>query len=224
MDVKKKFLYRFSLVVIPPVYDIFSRLLFATCRVTENNRYHWDRHVEAGPIIGAFWHYGICLSIYLARGKQWVAMVSGSKDGEYIARILEWQGYETVRGSSTRGGLGALKKMISRIKEGINGAIVADGSQGPPRKVQPGAILLASRTGIPIIPMAWAADKYITFNSWDRTILPRPFARISAWYGEPLEVPGNLGSENVEKYRLELEDRLNTAYSKAWNTFGKQEH
>ncbi|MCK5231981.1 MAG: lysophospholipid acyltransferase family protein [Desulfobulbaceae bacterium] len=224
MDVKRDFLYRLSLVLTPPVYTILTRLLFATCRITENNREYWDRCSKAGPVISAFWHYGISYSIHLARGKQWVAMVSSSRDGEYIARILEWMGYETVRGSRTRGGLGALKKMMSRIREGINGAIVADGSQGPPRKVQAGAILLASRTGTPIIPMAWAADRHIRFNSWDRTILPKPFARISLWYGEPLEVPADLGSEEVEKYRVELEDRLNTAYSRAWNDFGKEEH
>lgn len=224
MVVKRGFLYRLSLALIPPVYAILSRLLFATCRITENNREYWDRCSESGPFILAFWHYGICYSIHLAKGKQWVAMVSGSRDGEYIARILEWMGYETVRGSRTRGGLGALKKMMSRVKHGINGALVADGSQGPPRKVQAGAILLASRTGAPIMPMAWAADRHITFNSWDRTILPKPFARISAWYAEPLEVPADLSSEDVEKYRVKLEKRLNTAYSRAWKGFGREDH
>jgi hypothetical protein len=101
---------------------------------------------------------------------------------------------------------------------------VADGSQGPPKIVQAGSILLAARTGAPIIPMVFAASRYYTINSWDRTIIPKPFSRIDFYYGKPLFVTANLRPEDLESYRLQLEERLNELYKKAWTRYGKIVH
>jgi lysophospholipid acyltransferase (LPLAT)-like uncharacterized protein len=152
------------------------------------------------------------------------AMVSASRDGEYIARLAERFGFETVRGSRNKKGVEGLKAMLRAVRKGSSAAIVADGSQGPPRIVQPGAILLASRTGAPIIPMIWAASSYFSINSWDRTIVPKPFSRIDFYYGEPLLVPEKLKPEELEKYRLHLEEILNGLYDKAWGRYKKVVH
>ncbi len=117
-------------------------------------------------------------------------MVSASRDGEYLARLAEQFGFETVRGSRNKKGVQGLKAMLRAVQNGNSAAIVADGSQGPPKIVQAGAILLAARTGAPIIPMIFAASRYFTINSWDRTIIPKPFSRIDFYYGEPLFVTG----------------------------------
>ena len=103
-------------------------------------------------------------------------------------------------------------------------AIVADGSQGPRRIVQPGAILLAARTGVPIVPMVFAASSYFTIRSWDRTIIPKPFSRIDFYYGEPIFVSAKLKPEEIEEHRLDLEQRLNDIYVKAWGRYEKIEH
>jgi lysophospholipid acyltransferase (LPLAT)-like uncharacterized protein len=151
-------------------------------------------------------------------------MVSASKDGEYIAQLARLLGHVPVRGSSNRGGVKALRDMIELLKQGRNSAIVADGSQGPARRVQPGCILMASKSGKPIVPMAWAADRCLIFNSWDRTVVPLPFATIALHHGEPFYVPPGLASPQVEAYRFELEQRLNRLYEEVWRAVGKPPH
>jgi hypothetical protein len=152
------------------------------------------------------------------------AMVSASRDGEYIARLAEKFGFETVRGSKNKKSVEGLKAMLRAILNGSSAAIVADGSQGPPRVVQAGILLLASRTGAPIIPMVFSASSYFTINSWDRTIIPKPFSRIDFFYGEPLYLPAKVKPEGLEQYRLKLEEQLNELYDKAWGRYGKKIH
>ena len=84
--------------------------------------------------------------------------------------------------------------------------------------------MLASKAGAAIVPVAWAADRYKTFRSWDRTALPMPFAKVVIHYGEPIEVPAGVRSEELEQYRLRLEQSLDDLYERAWQEFGRTEH
>lgn len=151
-------------------------------------------------------------------------MVSASRDGEFVARTAERFGLEAIRGSSNRQGAQALKKLLKAMKAGKHIGIVADGSQGPARVFQPGAIFLASKTGAPILPMAWAADRYIVFNSWDMTVLPKLFSRIILCYGKPINIPPDLDSEGIEAERLKVEEEMNRIYTQVWAEFDKQDH
>lgn len=227
MSVMKKFLYGLSLAVGPFIFGLLTRLLFATCRITWVGREHLEKlDREQKPLIAAFWHYGVFLILHLSRGqRKWVAMVSSSQDGEYVARIVESYGFEAVRGSRNRGGIGALKGMVKAVRDrGLSAAIVADGSQGPPLVAQPGAVLLASYSGTVVLPVGWAADRYWVFRSWDRTVLPKPFARVVVEIGEPLAVPGGLSSEGLEDWRLDLDRRLLAIYRRTWAMFGREGH
>ena len=217
-------LNRLGLAVVPALAYGLCSLLFASCRIDRFGYEYWRQCSAGGPFIIAFWHFSIFLMGYQAEGRKMVAMVSGSSDGEFLARLLHKIGHETVRGSRRKGGLDALKEMSAWLAKGYSGVIVADGSQGPARQVQAGVILLASRTGAPILPMTWAADRYFAFNSWDRSILPKPFARIALGYGEPLAVPAGIKSQELQRYRLDLEERLNRLYEEAWGRFDKKEH
>jgi lysophospholipid acyltransferase (LPLAT)-like uncharacterized protein len=227
MAVKPGFGQRLALWLVPLVYTMLVRLLFATCRVRvigeEHRRWCYSRST---PFVAAFWHYSVFAVIELSRnrGKRWAAMVSASDDAEYVARLLERQGGVTVRGSRNRSGVRALKGLIDLMRQGYNAAIVADGSQGPPRVMQAGALLLAGKIGAPILPVAVAADRYWAFRSWDRTVLPKPFARLVLCYGEPLTVPAETGAAMIESSRLELEARLNRLYEKAWREVGRSGH
>ena len=219
--------YRLSLWLVPLLYSLMTRLLFSTYRVRAGGKGAEVidmRLAEKAPFVAAFWHYGVIFFPYLTRGRKWVAMVSASKDGEYIARILERIGFKTVRGSSHHRRVSALRRMLQWVRSGHNAGIVADGSQGPARKAQSGPILLAAKTGCPIMPMAWSADSYWTFKSWDRTILPKPFARIFVEFGPPLEVPAGIRGEEVEGYRLRLEKEIDAVYLKAWSHCNRKGH
>ena len=228
MAVKNGLVYRLLLAGVPWLYAGLSRLLFATCRVRVHGRENLEQCEGQGkPFVAVFWHYSVFTAVELIRsrgGRGWTAMVSDSEDGEFVARILARQGVVAVRGSRNRGGLPALKGLIGLLHQGYNAAIVGDGSQGPPRAMQAGAILLAGKSGAPILPLAVAADRYWAFRSWDRTLLPKPFARLALWYGEPLSVPEKPGTEEIERYRREAERRLNDLYIQAWGGFGKKGH
>ncbi len=211
--------------VVPVTLALLMRLWFATCRVRVHNLDNFlDPKKTGKPVIASFWHYSIIYFFYFVRGNRVTAMVSASRDGEYIARLARQFGYTAARGSRNNKGVEGLKVLFRAIRSGDNCALVADGSQGPPRVAQPGAILLASRTGAPILPMVWSAERYFTIRSWDRTVIPKPFSRIDYFYGEPLLVPADLKSDAIEEYRLLLEQRLNLLYVEAWGQYNKSEH
>jgi lysophospholipid acyltransferase (LPLAT)-like uncharacterized protein len=217
--------YKLSLQAVPFFFVWLIRIWFGTCRVTIHGQEHMDRlKAKKAPVIGSFWHYGVLYILYFFRGESGVAMVSASRDGEYVSRIVEKLGNQTVRGSRKKGGMQAIIKLIRAVREGHNAILVADGSQGPARVVQAGSLMLASHTGAPVLPMAWSCNRYKRFGSWDGTALPLPFSRIDFFYAPPLQVPPDLKDNDLEGYRLELENRLNALYAQAWALHGKVEH
>ncbi len=221
----KRFGSALFLAIVPWFFAWLMRIWFVTCRVRVHNKeYLTGTYSAEKPVISSFWHYTIIYTFYFVRKYPATAMVSASDDGEYIARLAGHFGFNTVRGSSNRGGVEALKKLMKVVRGGEIASIVTDGSQGPPRVAQPGAVLLASRTGVPIVPMLWSASRYFTINSWDRTAVPMPFSRIDYYYGEPIHVPGKLKRAEIEQYRLQLEKSLNSLYTTAWGRYGKLEH
>lgn len=232
MAIKNPYLQSLARRLTPPLYHLVSRGLFSTCRVQTHGLEHLHAGLARQPFISACWHYAVFFHLHQVRRQQkkldprarWVLMVSASDDAELLSGALRLMDAEMVRGSRSRGGVAALKAMIAQVKAGANAGIIADGSQGPARIAQAGAILLASRTGAPILPSAWAADRAWVLRSWDRTVIPKPGARISYHYGPPLAVPAGVKGADLENYRRELEKRLNELYAAAWQQFGRQAH
>ncbi len=168
------------------------------------------------PVIAAIWHSSIIYTLYHFKAHQAVVMVSGSKDGEWVARVLKRWGQIPVRGSKLKGGLQAIRRMAALMREhGYNAGIVADGSQGPAMIAQKGPVVLARDTGAAVVPMGFAARPAHRFNSWDRTILPMPFSRVSIFYGDAIYVPKGARGAELEAYRVRLESALNEATARA---------
>jgi len=142
--------------VISFIASLFIRVLHATLRVR-----HVDvEHIRDTPqYILAFWHAHLLLMLHSRYRKPISVMISRSKDGEYIARVFDWYGVESARGSSTRGGSAALREMIRDARDGKNIVFTPDGPKGPARIAQPGVISAAQATGLPIVPIAFAAKK-----------------------------------------------------------------
>ncbi|MGL1930160.1 MAG: lysophospholipid acyltransferase family protein [Desulfotalea sp.] len=221
----KKITEKILKVVIPRLVYWLMMLWFSTLRIKVHgaeNRV--DSTGEDRRVVAAFWHYSIFLVLYMARKDSVAVMVSSSKDGDYLAKVAELFGYIPVRGSSNRGGLSALKDMLRQVKKGYNAGVVSDGSQGPPLKVQTGTVYLASKTGNPILPIAWSASKYKVIGSWDRTVLPLPFSKVDFFWGDIFKVPQGLGSKEIEEYREKFEVELVGLYKKAWAIQGKDTH
>ncbi len=215
-------LYKIAITVVPRLYFFLTGIWFASCPLQIRGQEKMHKQMAKGAAIVPIWHYSVFYMLYHLRQYPGVAMVSASKDGEYIARVAKLLGFETVRGSANRFGIRALKAMVKQVQQGKNAGIVADGSQGPPLKVQPGVIMLAAKSGSPILPMVWAVKRYKAFNSWDHTVLPLPFSPMVLQYGDLIYVEKKLTSELVEKYRLQVENVMNSMYRQLWQELGRE--
>lgn len=188
---------------------LFVDLLFSTTRIESVGFENVRQLVSSRKFIFAIWHSRILLVSYLYKGTDASILVSQSGDGEIIARILQKQGHDTIRGSTKKGGLRALAGLIKRLREREKfGVIIPDGPQGPRFKVQPGVIILAKKTGYPILPISYSAKKIKIFNSWDRFILPYPFTTCRVVYGDPIYVPGDADKSEDTRCLVRLEDEL----------------
>jgi len=195
---------------------LMLNLLGRTVRLREIGSEHYRRlEGEGRGYIFTLWHGRMFIPIFIQRNRGIVAMVSQHTDGEIIARAVEMLGYKTVRGSSTRGGGKALREMVKLIKAGANGAMTPDGPRGPRGDFKEGSLILAQLTGAYLIPMTHACSKAKVFGSWDSFMLAKPFSRVVAAYGEPVEVPRKLDEDGLAKMKSEMERRMNELVERA---------
>lgn len=147
--------------------------------------------------IYAFWHDRIFAGTYFFRNRGIAVITSQSKDGEYIARFIQRLGYGAIRGSSTRGGVGALVEMIKAMRDGTAVALTLDGPKGPRYKAKPGAVLLAKKSGHPLMPFVVECRRYWTVNSWDRLQIPKPFTRARLTIAKPIYIAPDEADEET---------------------------
>jgi hypothetical protein len=209
--------------VIPQFYSLVLRSLALTIRkevfFPERPQKFWD---QGQPIIGAFWHQRLLMMPFLPRRGRVGMLISQHRDGEFIARAVKSFGVDGIRGSTTRGGLSALRGMIRFLHTGANIAITPDGPQGPKHIVQIGVAELARQTGAPIVPVTYSASRKKVFKSWDNFILPLPFCRVAYVWGEPLFIPRDIGKDGLEESRLLLQERLRRITEEADQLFWKK--
>jgi hypothetical protein len=202
-----------SIYLLGWVFRISVTLLLSTCRVRIFGRDIEKAYFEKNPgksLLYASWHRGVIFTVYHYRNGPFVGMASTSGDGEIAAQGAKRFGWKIVRGSSTRRGGQALKEMISLIKKGHHGGLVVDAPKGPAHVSKLGVIVLAKMSGIPLLSGIWSADRYWRVGSWDRTIIPKPFARIVGVYADTLiEVPRVASRDECEMYRQQLDNVLN---------------
>ncbi len=192
---------------LAPVISGLFKLWGMTLRFTRINYETITCRVEQGQgMIIALWHDELFPLVYLHRNESVAAMVSKSKDGELLARTLECLGYATVRGSSSRQGLKALIAGLKEIRSrGRHVVLTVDGPRGPRHIAKPGALFLASKARVPILPIRVRISRAKIFQkAWDKFQLPLPFARCEVIYGEPYMVPEALDTSilAIEQERL----------------------
>ncbi len=175
-----------------------------------------------GRYIYIFWHENLLLPLYhYGRADIWV-LISQHADGQLITEVCRHLRFRTVAGSTTRGGVQAVRHML-RLSDHGHLAITPDGPRGPRRELQPGLIYLASRTGLPIVPLGIGYDRPWRMKSWDRFALPRPFRRGRCVTAEPITVPRDCGKDELERYRRHVEEVLHrvNALAETWAETGK---
>ena len=176
----------------------------ATWRYSTSGPDPFERGGE--PVIGVVWHEFVLVLAHRFRDRGFSVAVSRSRDGEWISAALPPLGYrEPVRGSSSRGGTAALRSLVRLVEGGTTVSILADGPRGPAHVSKTGPVALARLTGRPLTPVRFEARPAFRFGSWDRTVLPLPFARVHLVYGEPIDVPRDLDEAGEEAMRETLD-------------------
>jgi lysophospholipid acyltransferase (LPLAT)-like uncharacterized protein len=191
------------------VFYALVLIIGKTVKFEVENIENYEKIIEADKIpIYTFWHNNIFLGTYYFRTRKIVVMSSKSFDAEYIARFIKRFGYGTIRGSSTRGGVGALIEMVKIMKRGFPCGFAIDGPKGPKYIAKSGVCLLAKKTGNPIMPFIVLPKKRWEINSWDKLQIPKLFSRALVKIGEPIYVESDATDEDIENKRLELQKKL----------------
>jgi lysophospholipid acyltransferase (LPLAT)-like uncharacterized protein len=191
-------------------------LLGSTLRWRTEGLERFDAIAASGrqPIM-AFWHGRILPATYFFRRRGIVVITSENFDGEWIAGIIERFGYETARGSTSRGARKALLQLTRDIAAGKPVGFTLDGPRGPARVAQPGAVWLAKATGNPVLPFHLEASRHWTLNSWDHTQIPKPYATVALAVGTPIDVPSDADEAMQDARRCELETSLEVLQQRA---------
>ncbi|MEY2505450.1 MAG: hypothetical protein QOG27_1730, partial [Verrucomicrobiota bacterium] len=168
--------------------------------------------VRNQPVIFAIWHNRLLM---LPRvfdpsfpTRQSFGLISASRDGDFIASFIERSGYGTIRGSSSRKGMLALRQLVDTLAAGNNVLLTPDGPRGPIYQASQGVIFLAQKSGAPIVPIHMEYSNSWRLKSWDRFVVPRPFAKLRAIFGAPVRVAPMDDPAQFEAERLRLENAM----------------
>ena len=194
----------------------FIRCLAAMIRFELDDRTGQLREALTRKVIFSIWHNRLALSLMMYRRyvvrfapeRRMAAMVSASRDGGLLARVLEHFSVEPVRGSSSRRGPQALREMISWAERGYDLALTPDGPRGPCYQVQDGVVSTAQLTDLPIIPVSYHLNWKFRPKSWDRFQVPLPFARCRIRTGDIVRVPREATESERETLRQRLEETM----------------
>jgi len=193
-------------------------------------RWVWKVHPETAewlergkPVIYAFWHGYILPLTYTHRRLGVYVLVSWNRDGEYITRVLGRMGFNTIRGSTSRGGHSALRRVISTGRSGRSLAFTPDGPRGPRHSVQDGVVVAAAMSGVPIVPLEAHPDRAWTLRSWDRFVIPKPFSRCGVVMDELLHVPRHAVDE-MDTWKSRVAERIHAVGDQAAALAGGEEH
>ncbi len=199
---------RIVLAVVSFVGYFVIRALGATLRFAWSEEEGATPERIARPAIYAFWHQCIFPAAALFRGQGIGVMTSLSFDGEFIARIIEMLGFRAVRGSSSRGAVGALLGMRREVEAGEAVAFTIDGPRGPRYVAKPGPVFLAQATGAPMAAFHIALEKAWVLKSWDATRIPKPFSRALLRVSRAVQVPVDADDAALKAHHTELQSAL----------------
>jgi lysophospholipid acyltransferase (LPLAT)-like uncharacterized protein len=182
-----------------------------------------DEHAVAAPgTIWCFWHRSVLPATYRFRNQGLAVMTSRSFDGEYIARIIQKLGFVAVRGSSSRGAVGALLGMRQQLEQGHAAVFTIDGPRGPRYVAKPGPVLLAKKTGAPINCFYVAVERAWILNSWDRMIIPKLFSRAVVYGSSPIHVPADATDQQMSAFHQQMQETLERCRLKAEEAVSNQ--
>jgi len=192
-------------------YGLF-RLWAKTLRLHLEDPHNGVALVRDRPVIFAIWHNRLLmLPPPFDRWfptRQSIGLISASRDGDLVSLLIERSGYGTIRGSTSRKGVIALRQLVDALAAGSNVLFTPDGPRGPVYQVSPGVIFVAQKSGAPIVPLHMEYSSSWRLKSWDRFCVPRPFSKVRFILGAALRVEQTTGAEQFEAERLRLENAM----------------
>jgi lysophospholipid acyltransferase (LPLAT)-like uncharacterized protein len=196
------------------------RMLFRTLRiefdfeVPDSNPYHV---AKGRTYIYSVWHDSMVVPVFAGKQPATMALVGQHNDGSYVANILKSAGIPSVRGSSSKGGATALRRLIEDTKD-HHIVLTPDGPRGPRRELKPGLTYLAAKTGKPLVPTAFAASRsWKIKGSWTDQMIPSPFAKVVVLTGTPIEVPKKASRDQLDEYTAKLQTAMDELNERAEN-------
>jgi lysophospholipid acyltransferase (LPLAT)-like uncharacterized protein len=188
-----------------------------------------ERIVTDGKVYApCYWHqqHVLCTKLmrgWIKRGFKATFLISSSVDGEVPARIARAWGAEVIRGSANQTGTLVLRDMQEAFRRGVSIVVTADGPNGPQHEFKIGTVLMARIAGVPMVPVACAADRAWYLDRWDAFMIPKPFARVVLAVGEPVVVPANTPLNQLERYRAGMEDAIMSLMDQSQNELARRE-
>ncbi len=203
--------------ILPYIGLLAVKILNSTYSIKTINSAIEEKILESGKFpIYISWHQRFFPGITFLSGRKPIAIiVSLSRDGDLISKMIEKLGWRPVRGSSSRGGTEALRRVNEIVKAGYSLGHIVDGPRGPAGEIKPGLLHIARTTGMPVLPTIISAKKKWIFASWDKFIIPRPFSKIIIKFDNPVSIPENADKKALEETRLELQNKLFRLYEEA---------
>jgi lysophospholipid acyltransferase (LPLAT)-like uncharacterized protein len=190
------------------LYRVWAR----TLRLQVEDPHDVVAFVRQQPVIFAIWHNRLLM---LPRvfdpsfpTRQSYGLISASRDGDLIAQFIERSGYGTIRGSSSRKGVIALRQLVETLRADGNVLVTPDGPRGPVYQVSQGIIFLAQKSGASIVPIHMEYSSAWRLKSWDRFVVPRPFAKLRAIFGAPISIAPLERPEQFEAAQLRLQNEM----------------
>jgi len=212
---------------------LYMRFVYATTRWTVVGEEHPVRlGTEGLPCIAAFWHGRMLMlpmelrRLVRANGREHPPpihmLISGHGDGRAISDVIRYTEIRTVEGSTNQGGSRALRALVQYLQAGEYVGITPDGPNGPAMRATAGVIAIAKLGNAPILPYTYATSRRHILDSWDRFHLPLPFGRGVFIWGEPIQIPAELGEAEMEAWRALVEDRMNALTAEADRRVGHE--
>ncbi|GAC1617366.1 MAG: lysophospholipid acyltransferase family protein [Candidatus Acidiferrum sp.] len=213
-------------LIAAAVYAVI-RILGPTLRFEVLGWHRAERvHASGKRVIWAFWHRVIIPVVWWARNRGIVVMNTTAFDGQWTRKVIEWLGFGTAQGSSSRGGLRGLAVMARRLEEGRDCAFTIDGPRGPRYVAKPGPVMLARKSGCPIQVFHIGVGRGKTFEkTWDHFLLPKLFSRAVILFSPPLYVPRDASADLLEATHAEMQRELERVrdIAEAWFTLSESE-
>ena len=202
-------LQRLQLWAVSWIVPVFLYLVGPTLKVT----FSWEEGSIGSldnihPGIFPFWHRCVLGACWIFRHRDLAVLTSQSRDGEFIARVIQRMGYPAVRGSSSRGGQRGLLELQRMVTNGGGVAFTIDGPRGPRYVAKRGPVLLARTTGVPITAFYVAMEKVWVLNTWDAMMIPKPFSRASIRVARKIFVPPDADNDRIAAAHVEMQEAL----------------